>query len=219
MKSQLEQQLQSALHTKNMQLSSSKKQVLLTQMQQSSTSRHEFFKDMCNWMVSANIPLFKLQMPGFRSFLKKYCKQHIPDQSTLRKHQPTCYEETLQNVRGNIGDAFIWVAVDETTDSGGRIIANLVAGKSDTEVPSNPHLICSRVLHYTNHSTVARFVNDGLKVLWPTGVYEEVLILYSDAVMYRLKAATALEVFYPNLIHFTCLAHGLQRAAEEVTAK
>jgi hypothetical protein len=24
-----------------------------------------------------------LQMPEFRSFLEKYCKQHIPDQSTL----------------------------------------------------------------------------------------------------------------------------------------
>jgi hypothetical protein len=30
------------------------------------------------------------------------------------------------------------------------------------------------------------------------------------------KAATALNVFYQNLIHFTCMAHGLQRVAEEV---
>jgi hypothetical protein len=52
------------------------------------------------------------------------------------------------------------------------------------------------------------------------GVHEEkVLILYSDAAAYLLKAATALKVFYPNLIHFTCLAHGLQRVAEEVRAK
>jgi hypothetical protein len=28
-----------------------------------------------------------------------------------------------------------------------------------------------------------------------------------------------LEVFYPNLIYFTCLAHGLQCVAEEVRAK
>jgi hypothetical protein len=48
-------------------------------------------------------------------------------------------------------------------------IANLVARKLDTEVPSNPHFICSKVLHNTNHSTVARFVNDELKALWPTG--------------------------------------------------
>jgi hypothetical protein len=63
-------------------------------------------------------------------------------------------------------------------------------------------------------------VNDGLKVLWPTGVQEEkVLILHSDAAAYMLKAATAMKVFYTNLINFTCLTHGLQRVAEEVRAK
>jgi hypothetical protein len=77
-------------------------------------------------------------------------------------------------------------------------------GELDVEVPCNPHLICSKVLHHTNHSTAARFVNDGLKVLWPAGVHEKkVLILYPYAAAYMLKAATALKVFYLNLIHFT----------------
>jgi hypothetical protein len=70
---------------------------------------------------------------------------------------------------------------------------------------------------HTNHSTVARFVNDGLKVLWPQSVQEEkVLVLYLDATAYMLKAATALKVSFQNLIHFTCVARGLQRVAEEV---
>jgi hypothetical protein len=57
-------------------------------------------------------------------------------------------------------------------------------------------------------------------LLWPTGVHEEkVLILYSDAAAYMPKATTALKVFYPNLINFTCLAHGLQHVAEEVRTK
>jgi hypothetical protein len=42
----------------------------LTQMQQSSTSKNEFLKDMCNWMVSVYIRWFKLQVPEFRSFWK-----------------------------------------------------------------------------------------------------------------------------------------------------
>jgi hypothetical protein len=91
--------------------------------------------------------------------LEKYCKQHIPVQSTLRKYYlPVCYEETLEKIRCNKGDALIRVAVDETTDSVGRFITNLVAGKLDIEVPSKPHLVCSKVLHHTNHSTVAKFV-------------------------------------------------------------
>jgi hypothetical protein len=114
----------------------------------------------------------------------------------------------------------MWVAVEETMDSMGRFIMNLVAGKLDIEVPSNPHLICSKVLHHTSHSTIARFVNDRLKVLWPTGVHEEkVLILYSNGVAYVLKAISALKVCYTNLIHFTCLAHGLQCVAEEIRTK
>jgi hypothetical protein len=69
--------------------------------------------------------------------------------------------------------------VDETTDSVGRFIANFEAGKLDSEVSSNPHLICSKILHHTNYSTVVRYVNDGLKLLWPIGVHEQkVLILY-----------------------------------------
>jgi hypothetical protein len=73
---------------------------------------------MCGWMVSVNITWFKLQIPEFWSFLEKYFKKNIPDQSTLRKHNlPICYEESLEDIRGNIGNAIIWVAVDETTDS------------------------------------------------------------------------------------------------------
>jgi hypothetical protein len=95
-----------------------------------------------------------------------------------------------------------------------------VAGKLDIELPSNPNLICSKVQHHSNHSTVARFVKDGLKVWWPTRVHEEkMLILYSDAAACVLKAATALKVIYPNLLHFPCLAHGLQSVAEEIRAK
>jgi hypothetical protein len=90
--------------------------------------------------------------------------------------------------------------VDETTDSVDPFTAKLVAGKLDNEVPSNPYLICSKILHHTNYSTVATFVNDGLKVWWPTGVHEvKMLILYSGAAAYILKAATALKVLYPNL--------------------
>jgi hypothetical protein len=124
-------------------------------------------------------------MPEFWSFLEKHCKQHTPDQSTIQKHYlPICYEETLENIKGNIGDAVIWVAADEK-NSVGCFIKNLVAGKLVTSVPSNPRLICSEVLHHIDHSTVARFVNDGLGVSWPTEAHKEkVPILYSYAMVY-----------------------------------
>jgi hypothetical protein len=89
----------------------------------------------------------------------------------------------------------------------------------DIEVSSTPHLICSKVLLHISHSTVARFANDGFKLLWPAGVHEEkVLFLYADDAAYLLKSTNALKVFYLNFFHFTCPAHRLQHVAGEVTA-
>lgn len=219
MKSQLEQHLQSNLHTRNKERSSSSKQVLLTKMQQqSSSSNSEFYKDMALAMIAANVPWYKLQVPQFKSFLEKYFKRNIPDESTLRKNYlNVCYIETLEKIRADIGDSYIWIGVDETTDAVGCYIANLIVGKLDSENPAKPYLIYCKPLEQTNHSTVARFINDGLKVLWPNGVKEEkVLLLYTDAAAYMLKAGNSLNVFYPNLLHVTCLAHGLHRVAETV---
>jgi hypothetical protein len=53
--------------------------------------------------------------------------------------------------------------------------------------------------------------------LWPSGGNDEkVLLLLSDAAPYMIKAGKTLNVFFPNMIHVTCLAHMLQRIAEKV---
>jgi hypothetical protein len=82
-------------------------------------------------------------------------------------------KNTFESVRGDIGEAFIWLAVNEGMASIVHIIAEIFAGKLDVEIPSNPHLICSRVWDRTNHSTVAGLVNDGLKVTSATRVYDK----------------------------------------------
>lgn len=45
---------------------------------------------------------------------------------------------------------------------------------------------------------------------------EKVLLMVSDAAAYMVKAASTLKVFYGQLIHCTCLAHGLNRIAETI---
>ena len=42
------------------------------------------------------------------------------------------------------------------------------------------------------------------------------LLFVSDAAPYMIKAAKALQLLYPKMIHVTCIAHALHRAAEEV---
>jgi len=58
-----------------------KKQQLLTNIPQKCT----FNTDLCKTLISANIPLNKLSNVKFRQFLEKYTKNHIPDESPLRK--------------------------------------------------------------------------------------------------------------------------------------
>ena len=42
------------------------------------------------------------------------------------------------------------------------------------------------------------------------------LLFISDAAPYMIKAAKALQLLYPQMIHVTCLVHALHRVAEEV---
>lgn len=84
-------------------------------------------------------------------------------------------------------------------------------------MPTQPYLISCKELDKTNHSTVSRFINNSLKTLWPLGGHDEkVLLMLSDAAPYMVKTGDVLKVFYPNIIHTTCLAHMLNRIAEKV---
>ncbi|KAL7296899.1 hypothetical protein TKK_0003039 [Trichogramma kaykai] len=180
--------------------------------------KNEFFKNLCETFLACNIPFYKLSNPHLNRFLKKYCvHQNIPDESTLRKNYvPQIYQEILDEIRKKLDKKLLWISADETTDINGRYIANLIIGSLETE-PSPSYLISCRQLEKTNHSTVARFVNDSLnRLFFPESPNEKVLIFLSDAAPYMLKAVRALKPFYPNLIHVTCFAHALHRLAEQV---
>ena len=123
------------------------------------------------------------------------------------------------------------MSVDETTDSTGRHVANLLIGKMDgaSSDAYTPNLISVKMLEKTNFSTISRFVNDGLGllILLKLGKYkyysvnfgiaaEKVILLVTDAAKYMLKAGDSLSVFYPNLIHVPCICHALHRTAEKI---
>lgn len=181
-------------------------------------SGNVFNEDLCAALVVSNIPWNKLQIPEFKNFLEKYTGKHIPDESTLRKNYlGPCYENVIIAIREVIGNSDIWIAVDETTDTNGRYIANLIVGVLKHDTPSQPYLLACKELPKTNHSTISRFINDSLKILWPAGGNDENLRLFlSDAAPYMVKTGDSLKVFYPNIVHVTCVAHMLNRVAEKV---
>lgn len=58
-------------------------QLLITQ---NTNKKNDFNYDLAEALVSANIPLYKVNNLKFKVFLEKYTSKNIPDESPLRKN-------------------------------------------------------------------------------------------------------------------------------------
>jgi hypothetical protein len=194
------------------------KQTSLNSVVSAAQCTSNFANDLCDAFISANIPLHKLNNPKLTSFLGKYTQQHIPSETTVRKKcVPMLYDDVLTEVRKRIGDNYIYACVDETTDVRGNYIAHLLIGILSSETPGNAFLIASGQLEKTNASTICTFVNDSLVKFYNGSAFsDKVLLLVTDAAPYMTCAGTRMTAFYPNMIHVTCVAHGIHRICEKV---
>lgn len=193
-------------------------QQLLKQSCSVSEDKQSFLSDLCYAMVASNIPFNKLKFPPFKLFLQKYTKQNIPDESTLRKNYlKKCFEQSINEIRKRVDNQFIYIMVNETTDPRGLYICSLIIGVLHPDIEPNPYLISCKVLSKINYETLSRFVNDSLTNFFNNISFQDKILLFvSDAAPYMVKAGGALKVFYPNMIHVTCVAHALNRVAEKV---
>lgn len=177
-----------------------------------------FFKELCDAMLAADIPLEKLYNSEFHRFLEYWTQQIIPDASTLRKaYVKIVFEEKMRMIREEVGDNRIWISVDETTDVDRRLVAHAVVTPLLPDGPGKSRLLNCAVLAATNHLTIVRFLQDSLLLLWPEGIqFDKVLMFVSDAAPYMALAGDVLSAYFPKMVHVTCLAHGLHRVAEKV---
>lgn len=191
------------------------RQQFFTSASTSSGNKNSFNSELCRAFIHADIPISKLENKSLNAFLTKYTGQLIPDESTLRKNNMTeIHQETLNSIRNIIQDCPIWVSIDETVDVEGRMVGKL------SETFSKPFLLICAQLEKCNHKTIAKLFNESMSLLWPKGVkHENVLLFLTDAAPYMVKSAVAINVFYPKMIHLTCLAHGLHRIGETIRAK
>lgn len=213
----MDQHIKTALHQSNSNRKRSNVQPFLNQ-HSFSPKVNNFSFDLCQALLAANISWNKLGCRKFREFLEKYTNNHIPDESTLRKkYLDVCYQQKIDFIRAEIGTSNIWAAVDETTDANGRSIANMIVGKLDSNEPGLSHLLCCKPLDRTNSNTMSRFVNDSLQFLWSESRNDEKVKLFlTDGASYMLKTGRNLHVFYPNMIHCTCLAHAINLLAQTI---
>ena len=102
----------------------------------------EFCMDLATMLVSADIPVWKLDQPQMREFFSKYLKPELslPSESTIRKNYiPKLYEQRMDEIRNDLKDEYLWVSEDETTDACGRFVVNVLAGALKED--SKTHLI------------------------------------------------------------------------------
>ena len=182
--------------------------------------RSPFYVALCEALVKADIPFEKLLNDAFKNFLETWTSQHVPAPTTLRDaYVPAIYEEVVENIRQSIGANQIWISIDETTDSAGRYVANVIVGELSSDGPRRSFLLACENLQATNSTTIAQLFCNSLLLLWRGQMHHDrVLLFVTDAAPYMKKAARTLGGLFPKMCHSTCVAHGLHRVAEHVRA-
>ena len=222
-KSQLKQHLESEKHRKNLGLKRSLVQSRLEfqdPKKQCISRQEQVNQDLCNAFLAANIPLNKLNYPVLKDCLEKNIGLAIAGVDTFRqKYVPKSYEIAMEHIKEDLDGKNVWMSIDETTDSVGRKVANVILGELNAEGYCKPYLVKCTYLAEANGETIARLANDTLTEVWPGFNKDLLKVLVSDAAAYMLKAGNMLKVFYPKVFHVTCLCHGLHRVCELIREK
>jgi hypothetical protein len=170
--------------------------------------------------LTANIPLKKMENQLLREFLEKYIGKNMPSESTLRKKNvPLCYDEVMGSIKETLSEGSLWVSADCARDSMGSEVANVIVGKLDSKKFHPPFLVKVAFLETADSATMARVINDTFREIDPNFDGNRARILLSDAAPYMVKCGKSLQVFFPRLLHLTCLEHALSlvcRKAEEI---
>lgn len=187
--------------------------------------KYDFNSELVKFVVGCNIPWTQVNNPIFQDFIEKCVTGKfektvkVPSECQLRReYLPKVYYEKINTIRNELKNEYIYVSVDETTDDAGRQIANVIVGALRNDNIGTQHLISSKLLEATNNVTITNTVASALDELWGANHnnHDKVLLLLTDGVGYMLKAGRNLKSIFPNLLHTTCLAHGLNRVAELV---
>jgi len=59
------------------------------------------------------------------------------------------------------------VSIDETTDSLGRFIVNVIIGTLETDSSGQSFLLNSEVLTKVNYSAIVKIFDNSMHILWP----------------------------------------------------
>ena len=179
-------------------------------------TQKEFNCDLAQLCAKANIPFNKVNEPEFKRFIEKYTNFKCPDQSRLRAdYLKGIYEQTIEDIKKELKDDYIWLSVDETTDVMGRHITNVCVGPLNANKPNKSYLLNTEFVERANSTQILICITTALSILWPEGIkYGKLLLFLTDAASYMKLTAQKLMENYPKVIHITCLCHGLNNVCD-----
>lgn len=192
----------------------SHKQRLSSQFSQTTLAPiKDFSFDVCDAFLKADIPLWKLRSPSLVNLFSKIGCQ-LPSESTCRRRIDDIYDFQMTEIKKKIKDKQIFLIVDESDIDRKKILNIMIATIENSE---KVYLAESKILQKSpNSNTVASLIDDFLKD-WNIEKKNFTLLL-SDAAPYMIACGKSLKIFYPNLVHITCVAHLLHNCSMRIQA-
>lgn len=119
-------------------------------------------------------------------------------------------------IQKDLQDQPLWISLDGSNDDVGREVVNVIVGHLDQNCFHHPFLVKCDFVITTDSATMARLVNDTLRMLNANFNANNAKLLVTDSAEYVRKCGRDLKVFYPSLLHITCLAHLLHRICDRI---
>ncbi|CAF1026299.1 unnamed protein product [Brachionus calyciflorus] len=138
---------------------------------------------------------------------------NVPSTTTVRRLLPKVYEEEYAHLKNFFNQAKVAIICDETTDSMGRSVFQVLLKKLDFNTDPNPKLIDTCFLETVDYSTISRAVVNALIKI--NVDFNNVMSFITDNASYMLKAfKTTIKTLMPNCTHVTCFAHIISLVGE-----
>jgi len=182
----------------------------------------DFHSELLLAFAESNIPIHKLESKSLKLFLERWTGKTIKDESFYRKTLlDEIYKKKFDYIKNEISKVNIYLIFDESKNSSGLSILNILAGKCSAEKRERAFLISSIHINKTNSETIILEILSALNKIYDNDAskYKNIKLLVSDGAPYAIKTGTLLKGLVPECKHITCLCHALHNLCETIRDK
>ncbi|XP_029838776.2 uncharacterized protein LOC115322563 [Ixodes scapularis] len=173
-------------------------------------ARHDIVLKFLDALISANIPLEKVDNPKLRTFLQTHVRNggSVPGSDALRRRLPELFEKHETALKAMFQGTTVSVVIDETTDDRSKSVVNVLFVQSARSARASlqPVLVEVKFVDEVNSSVIGRIVT---RTLTKYGIeFEDVTGFVSDNAAYMVKSfKECIKPLCECAVHITCVAH------------